>query len=329
MSRKRPSATPQHRKPSIEALRALLVLAETESVSETARRLGVSQPVMTKKLQVFKDASACGAVLLRSTGKVALTESAQAVLPAIRELVSRYDCVIGYLRGKDTAPLVVRIATGGFAAEYFLPRAIATLRDLSDDCRFETRVCRGRDRIVGTATGAFDISIVTHEPEQICRILQEERIDESILTITPLAKHAMCLLADKHTSAGRELHSIPAAQSVPISKLSQWELVGPDSQSGIRKQLESRVSSGQLYFAAEGGGWAAAKEYARAGLGVAIVPRATIRPEDRKELVCRKLAQQFAISHYLIYRAESHSAIEEQVRAALIETAQRLAGGNR
>ena len=77
------------------------------------------------------------------------------------------------------------------------------------------------------------------------------------------------------------------------------------------------MSSGQLYFAAEGGGWAAAKEYARAGLGVAIVPRATIRPEDRKTLVCRKLSQQFAIAHYLIHRTESRSDVEEQVRAAL------------
>ena len=218
MSRKTPSTKPVHRKPSIEALRALLVLAETQSVSETARRLGVSQPVMTKKLQVFKNADACGAVLLRSTGKAALTESARAVLPAIRELVNRYDRVIGYLRGHDTAPLVVRIATGSFAAEYYLPKVIAALRHLNDECKFETRVCRGRDRIVGTATGVFDIGIVTHDATQIRRVLQEERIDESLLTITPLAKHAMCLLADKQTTAGRELQNIPVSQPVPITQ---------------------------------------------------------------------------------------------------------------
>ncbi len=327
MSRKKRLEQPRHRKPTIEALRALLVLSETQSVSETARRLGVSQPVMTKKLQVFKSGEACGAVLLRATGKGTLTESAEAVLPAIRELVSRYDRIIGYLQGDDTAPLVVRIGTGSFAAEYYMPRAIAALRHVSEECKFETRVCRGRDRIVGTATGAFDISIVTHDEDQIRRALREARIDESALIVTPLARHAMCLLADKRTDAGRELQKLPSSQSVPISKLEQWELVGPDSQSGIRRQLESRVSEGKLYFAAEGGGWSAAREYARAGLGVAIVPRVTVRREDRKDLVCRKLSPQFAIAHYLLRRAEPQNRFEQEVMKALVDTARVLVKG--
>ena len=307
MGRKKSAKRPQQRKPTIEALRALLTLAETGSVSETARRLGVTQPVMTKKLQVFRNADACGAVLIRGSGRPMLTESAEAILPAVRELVARYDRIFGYLGGEDTAPLVVRIGTGSFAAEYYLPQAIAELSELADECQFETRVCRGRERIVGTATGAFDVSIVTHDPVQIERILQEERIDESTLEIIPMAKHTMCLLADKQTAAGTELQKVPASQTVPINKLTQWELVGPDRQSGIRKQLESRVPVGRLYFAAEGGGWSAAREYARAGLGVAIVPRATVRAEDRKELVCRNLSKQFF---------DSSPRFEQFVRAA-------------
>src|SRR5436853_274087 len=109
MRRRTPSRKRRDRNPTIEALRALATLAESGGVSETARRLGVSQPVISKKLQVFKDARACGAVLLRSEGRVELTEAARAVLPAIRELLGRYDRIVRYLHGEEAAPQVLRI----------------------------------------------------------------------------------------------------------------------------------------------------------------------------------------------------------------------------
>src|SRR5437868_5404898 len=125
MDSKSRSSSLQRRPPTIEALRALMVLDETGVISETARRLGVTLPVVTKKLDVFKDAKACGAVLLRSHGRVTLTESARSIVPAIRDLIDRYDRVIDFLRGEESAPQVVRIGTGSFAAEHYLPRALA------------------------------------------------------------------------------------------------------------------------------------------------------------------------------------------------------------
>lgn len=317
MKTKRKLGRAAARQPTIDALRALALLAETGGVSETARRLGVSQPVISKKLQVFKDAEACGAVLLRSEGRLELTEAARAVLPAIQELLRRYDRVVRYLHGEEVAPQVLRIGSGSFAAEHYLPQAIALLRPALEDCQIETQVCRGRERIVGTARGAFDLSIVTHDKRQIRQVLRDERLDESLLKVERLGRHPMCVLARKDSDAGRQLQAAGEDASIPVQRLADWELVGPDRQSGLRRQLEERLRGKSLYFVAEGGGWAAAIQYAVQGLGAAIVPWAVVESADKSLLVGRRLSAEFDVSDYLLSRREASGPFMERLKQAI------------
>lgn len=316
MKRKWTAKKSAGRKPSIEALRALATLAEAGSITETARRLDVSQPVISKKLQVFKSVEGCGAILLRPEDSNEFTEAGRAVLPAIRELVGRYDRIIRFLQGEVVSPQVVRIAAGSFAAEHYLPVAISRLKAIIEDCQIETQVCRGRDRIVGTARGAFDLAVVTHDRSQIRQILQDERLDASSLVISSLARHATCVLARRDSEAGRELLAVPEDQRIPLSRLTTWELIGPDRQSGLRRQLEQRLRGKSLYFVTEGGGWSAAKEYARQGLGVAIAPAATVRSADQETLVSRRLSPEFDVTDYLLHsRNEPRPFVQEAKRA--------------
>lgn len=315
------SPHPKERKPTIEALRALLALDDTGSVSEAARVLGVSQPVVSRKLQVFKDPQACGAVLMRSDGSAELTEAAQAVLPAIRELIRRYDRILGVLHEDVVAPQVLRIGSGSFAAEHYLPEAVARLRGTLESCQIETQICRGRDRILGTARGVFDLSIVTHDEAQIRQLLRDERLDESLLVVEPLSRQPMCLLAHRDSGAGAELAAMGDKEAVSLSRLETWELIGPDRQSGLRRQLEQRMRGRPLYFLVEGGGWTAAKEYARRGLGVAIVPKATVADADQKLLVWRRLSREFDVTDYLLHRPQDSSEMLRQTKRAIADAA--------
>lgn len=264
--------------------------------------LGVSQPVISKKLQIFKDPNGCGALLLRSEPRLELTDAARAVLPAIRELIDRYDRILRYLHGDDTAPRAIRVGTGNFAAAHFLPAAIAALRTSLSDFQIETHVCRGRERIVGTAQGWLDLSLVTHDELQIRQVLAAERLDESRLKVERLGRQPMCVLARKDTPAGRELLDLSAERSIPLQRLTDWELIGPDRQSGLRRQLEQKLRDTRLYFITEGGGWYAAREYARQGIGVAILPLAVVAATDDATLVHRRLAADFDVATYLIHR---------------------------
>lgn len=307
------------RKPSIEALRALAVFSEAQTVSETARRLRVTQPVISRKLEVFTDADACGAVLLTRSGQggLALTESAEAVIASIREIVEQYDRVIQFLHGNDETPRTVRVGTGNFAAEHFMPRVVMALSKLSDECKIETRVCRGQDRILATARGHFDMSLVTHSERQVAELLRESRMDHQALGIAPLGELPLSLAASKGSSWGGELAALSQQRAVPIDKLRQWELIGPDRQSGVRRQLEER-SAERLYFVAEGGGWSAAKGYALAGVGVAILPTAILSKSDRTKLVVRRLAKEFVIAYHLIHRATPLNAAQQEVKKQIL-----------
>ena len=189
--------------------------------------------------------------------------------------------------------------------------------------QINTKLCRGRDRIVGTARGVFDVSVVTHSENQIQQVLREERLAEDALSIIRLGRHALCVLASRHTDVGKELQKIPDHRTVPLAKLAQWELIGPDRDSGIRRQLESHFLQGELYFVTEGGGWSASKEYARVGLGVALVPLAIVTAVDRQELVCRRISKRFAITDFILHRRDDTHPFLPVVKAAIMDTVRR------
>jgi DNA-binding transcriptional LysR family regulator len=139
-----------------------------------------------------------------------------------------------------------------------------------------------------------------------------------LLAVTNLGRHPTCVLARRDSDAGRELLTSPADQSIPLSRLTSWELIGPDRQSGLRRQLEQRLRNKPLYFVAEGGGWSAAKEYARQGLGVAIVPLAIVNTADSSSLVSRRLAAEFDVTDYLICRRDESRPFVAEVKKAII-----------
>jgi DNA-binding transcriptional LysR family regulator len=137
----------ERRNPSIEALRALLALHEEGSVRAAARKLGQAQSVVSRKLEVFLTADACGAILLKkASDSLVLTSAGLSAVPSIRELVQRYDQLLGFLRGIRSDPHLVRIAVGSFAAQHYVPRALAMIRDSDASCEIETRIARGEDR---------------------------------------------------------------------------------------------------------------------------------------------------------------------------------------
>ncbi len=313
-------------RPTIEALRALLAFADLGGVKKAADRLHRSQPVVTKKLSVFKKQDACGAVLLRTkpntVRELELTEAGFAVLPAIRQLLRQYDQVFDYLAGTSDAPNVVRIATGSSAAQQFLPATLAALRHSLDDVQFEVSVVRGSQRILDTVDGHYDLAIVSHSPSQIRELVTEQRGTRHIPVIDKLCSQSLCVVASKRTVVGRQLAELSEDRAVPVKCLTQWELVGLDRSSGIRRQLEDHMeSSAGLYFVVEGGGWPAVKQFAEQGIGVGILPAATLAPSDSKRLIIRRLSDDFAINYYLIHRKGRDLRRIDVIKRAIIDSA--------
>jgi len=171
------------------------------------------------------------------------------------------------------------------------------------------------------ADGTYDLAIVSHDATQIRAILAGARGESAVLRIEPLAEHLLCLVAGKGTPFGPELAQVLDGQTVPLSMLTAFPLVGLDPQSGIRRQLEAHFSckTPRLCFRFEAGGWEAAKEYARHGLGVAVLPFPLIARDDRREFVIRRLPLGIHIQDLLIERDAGSTPEHEGMKLALKE----------
>jgi DNA-binding transcriptional LysR family regulator len=281
--------------------------------------LGEHQPVVTRRLKVFQKPSAQGENLLeRSEKKLQLTDTGEAVLPAIRNLIEQYDRLMDYIRAQSATAQALKIGTGTFSVSQYLPRVVAAFQKEFPEVELVVRIDRGRERIRNTAGGRFDLSIVTHSPAQIRETLKQLGHPGKMLTIEALCDHRLVVMAHAQSKEGLELKSYDPDRPLPVTALKKWELVGLDRESGLRRQLEAACHPGaELYFSVEGGGWAAAREYARLQMGVAIVPEAMLTAEDRQAFIVRSLGKDFVLTDRLIYRKDAKNPALKNVIARL------------
>jgi DNA-binding transcriptional LysR family regulator len=295
-------------KPTLESLHTFLLLVEKREASAVAAALGVNESVVSRRLKELRERAG----LLAKEGKGhRLTARGRQAVPAIRSLLQQYAHLTAWLAEHQARPRRFRVACGTLSAQGYLPQAIALFLRKHGDVQVQVQVRRGRERIEGTADGTYDLAIVSHDRQQIDATLGTASGEEGPLRVEDLSEQCLCLLARRGTPAAARLERILESQQVPVSVLVDLELIGLDSQSGIRKQLERTCTGEQrLRFIVEVGGWSAARESARHGLGVAIVPLSVLARDDRDLFVIRRLADTVRIKDYLIHR---RSALTEEV----------------
>jgi DNA-binding transcriptional LysR family regulator len=308
--------------PPLDSLTALLAFVQTGGVAAAAESLDLPQPTISRRLQIFQRRDAAGeAILVRQGRNLRLSEKGQAALPAIRELVAHYAQLESFLKGARSAVEVVRIGTGQFGARHYLPRALAELRRKQIVYEVRAEVVRGQERILGVVDGRLDLALVTHDPRQIQMIVSGSKNRRAKLQIEALATHTFCVMARVGAPLASELRALPVNRPAPLALLSGSEFVGLDRQSGIRLQLEAEFQKAglPLKFVADAttGGWSAAKEYARHGLGAAIVPLPELALDDSDAFVIRRLPERFAVSDHLLRRPPLPDSPDSAVVAAL------------
>ncbi|MDA1017413.1 MAG: LysR family transcriptional regulator [Planctomycetota bacterium] len=272
-----------------------------------------------------------------------LTTFGRKMLPMMRELVQLYDGVLKDLSTQRDSKQIIRLATGTFGAEYIVPSALHALRGepvvvgndkwaFEDACLVRTGIVRGRERTTGVADGTFDFAVTTHSIDQVREAARKAGFDPSDLVVEQLGGLPMVVAAKRRSNEGRELLKTSKTKAVPLEMLDQWELVGPDPRSGIRRKLESSVPRpDNLLFMAEGGGWAAAREFARLGLGVAILPAASIRKTDASDFVTRPLDEnEFSVEQSLIrHRRRKLTEIHKLIIGAITDVVRNLSNASR
>lgn len=108
------------------ALRDFLTVAETGSLSGAARRLGVSQPTLTRRMAALEERFQTE-LFRRSPRGLELTEAGESILEPARQMEQEVQAVELAVTGRDRALAgTVRItATEGIAIEWMTPRLAA------------------------------------------------------------------------------------------------------------------------------------------------------------------------------------------------------------
>jgi len=287
---------------SPELLQTFLTLVRTQGdASAAADLLGVNQPSMSKRLARLQHA---GRVLkkpwLERVGKTwRMTAEGRRVLPAVEDLLRRYEQLTTFVDAG--APAGLQFACGREAATGFILDAVKAFRRRHPQVKLHLATLRGQQRIEGVASGALDLAVVTHDPDQVRAaarrpLLVEDLFDDALVLACP---------ADGPWAAA--FRKLPAE---PVTKRSLLglPLVLPEPDAGIRQAFDARLRDGgvlrQLDVTVEVGGWRAILACTKAGLGVGLLPRsvligiesmlvrplhATINPPNRVRLIGRAL----------------------------------------
>lgn len=172
------------RRPELGELEALVTALRCGSIGEAARRLGVSQPALSKRLRQLE--AVCGAPLLERSprGVVATPAGSRLAAAALRVVdeVALLDEVMAELRGQR-AP--VRVASSPVVADRLLPELLAAARD--DLAGVPIELTAANSSVVRrlVATGAADLGIAATEDPGADAGAPLIATDELVLAVPP------------------------------------------------------------------------------------------------------------------------------------------------
>ena len=203
-------------------LRSLLAVADHRAITQASRALGLTQPALSRRLQQLEEEM--GALLLeRSKKGVALTAAGRLVVDEARFLVQRYDRLRLTVRAQESLDAgLVRLGGGATAVSFLVPPAIAEFAKQHPGVRFEVREQGSRDVEADVQSERLELGIVTlptHSRE---------------FEVRPLRRDRVVLIASPD-------HPLARRKRVEVRDLAGLGLVGFDSESAIRKLIDSAL----------------------------------------------------------------------------------------
>lgn len=293
---------------SIELLQTFLCLLDHGGdVSAAAAELGINQPSMSKRLAFLQHPGrGVARPWVRRKGKTwGLTAEGQRVLPAVRDIVRRYERLSAFADDAGAGLPLFTFACGQQAVTGFVLRAVRRFHREQPGVAFRIAQRRGQARIEGVANGSLDLAAVTDREETITAVARCE------LHVDALPEEPLLLVA--RPEPGGDSAWYPAfarlpPKGVPAEALRSFPLIVPEPDAGVRRALDAAAEAAgvlnELSVVLEVGGWQAILAYVREGLGVGVVTQIAFEqdshglegrwlnrktfPPQRVRLICRK-----------------------------------------
>ncbi len=146
----------------MRVLRSFVSVVETGSITETARRLGRTQPAITLQMKRLEELT--GRILFKEDSrKPVLTSEGDMVLTYAKSILKMHDELLARLSSPDIEGHVI-LGTPDLYAAYLLPSILAMFRQAFPRIQVELR-CSLSTPLVGLVhRGEVDIALVTRMP---------------------------------------------------------------------------------------------------------------------------------------------------------------------
>jgi Transcriptional regulator len=143
----------------IRMLRSLMSVVETGSITETARRLGRTQPAITLQLQRLEELTG-KAIFIPEGRRLFLTTEGETVLSYARSIVGFHDEMLSQLASPDIEGHVV-LGTPDLYAAFMLPSILRIFRKAFPRVQLELNCSLSTPLVGCVKRGEVDIALVT------------------------------------------------------------------------------------------------------------------------------------------------------------------------
>jgi DNA-binding transcriptional LysR family regulator len=256
---------PYYKQNRLKQLRAFCNAAQTESVSEAAERLFLSQPTVSLQIQALE--REFETMLFERRGpKIRLTPEGKTLYklaqPLIQGIDGLHETFIAKCGSLESGEL--NIAAGESTILYVLPEAMRNFSNSYPKIRIKLQNVTGRDGMGMIRADQVDFAVGSMS-EVADDIFYHPVVSYKTVLITPL----------DHPLANKEkvtLHDIsPYGLILPPRHLSTWRMVDLIFN---QHNLKYRVNL-------EAGGWEVIKKYVEQGLGISIVSDVCLSGDEK------------------------------------------------
>jgi LysR family transcriptional activator of glutamate synthase operon len=298
----------------VDQLRAFVAVARAGRFTRAARRLGTTQPSLSRRVQQL-EAQVGAKLVVRTPAGVVLTSAGERFLAHAERALASVDAgrsAIEELSGEPRG--VVTIGTQPTISAYVLPSVLARFHEKAPRVVLRLREGEGAEIEERVAAGELDLALINLPVRRLDLAAQKLWQEEYLLAVPPghrLANERAVALAE---AAGEPL--VVIADSAATAAL-----VAACEQRGIRPNIV--VDADNLE---------AVRRMVERGLGVALLPRtmaeATQGPKLRAVALSRGAVRRQVA---LVHRGEAYlTAAARALRATIVDSlGARRAGGGR
>ncbi len=245
----------------------VIELSKDLNFSQTAERLGISQPALSKQIMTLE--KELGLKLFdRSTVPMTLTAAGEHYVRQAQDLLYREDQLIRSLeayKSGESGRLVIGISP--FRSQYLLPGVIRRIKERYPGVQVILQEAGSDQLRQEAAEGKYDLAVVNLP------------VDEAALDVTALEPDTMVLAIPREMAKNLPATSAKSPACIDLALCADLPFVTVGDQQEMRHQFEAACQDARFHpqIAAEVVGLSTAYALCRAGVGATLLPLQFIR----------------------------------------------------